>query len=279
MKKRFTLIELLVVIAIIAILAAILLPALQSARERAQSTRCISNLKQCGVSAQNYLDDHRNWWPVGTRNNDKETETAGGVTFTKNNYVYRLYKGKYIGMTALINTDSTQFFCPRMSLNSNRAALNNRPQAYGSPYVFNTGNAAAYGGSSDGAFCGYNVAMPGWSKGFSRNNVSTIAAKPINESVSTSQRVLLCDDTTKLSGGAMASHLYVDADELDDLGKPYLLHNGRINMLAIGGNVATADEGSFAEDFWFPFFGNTLSRSIQPQAYYLSGQEHVSNRH
>ena len=58
MKKRipmlfsFTLIELLVVIAIIAILSALLLPALRSAREKGRSIRCVSNLKQCGLGFQ-----------------------------------------------------------------------------------------------------------------------------------------------------------------------------------------------------------------------------------
>lgn len=62
-RRAFTLIELLVVLAIVGVLAALLMPSLSRARRQAKNTHCLSNLRQLGVGARTYAEDHESVLP------------------------------------------------------------------------------------------------------------------------------------------------------------------------------------------------------------------------
>ena len=91
-QGAFTLVELLVVIAIIAILAALLLPALASAKEKGRRAQCINNLKQVGVSSLVYVgDDSDKFMPAAFDSYD-----IGGQ-HSKSDYFGRHHSGVFGG--------------------------------------------------------------------------------------------------------------------------------------------------------------------------------------
>ena len=76
-RYGFTLVELLVVIAIIAILAALLFPAMTTALERGRRASCRNNLRQFGLAAMQFMDANNGWYPFGTIH--PETDLADGA--------------------------------------------------------------------------------------------------------------------------------------------------------------------------------------------------------
>lgn len=112
-RRGFTLIELLVVIAIIALLAAILVPAVTKAMRRAVATQCASNLRQNGQALDLFIEDHDGYYPSYPSSNG--IYASQHARFNTDNRQLRYHLSPYLGTKGLKIAYEPTFLCPGTS--------------------------------------------------------------------------------------------------------------------------------------------------------------------
>ena len=212
-RKNFTLIELLVVIAIIAILASILLPALNSARERGRSANCISNLKNSGLAIQSYRNDNPEFFRNGNGNGSRDVMAQAATA--KLAWAALLVKTGYLpdGCRDVIS-------CPSLQIPSTSSSDNGW-------YYFH-----AYGSMYSNTF--FDL----------RDHTNFKWWKP-NQILD-----LVCAERLNLNGSSAAWSI-IDEDKNEDRAHISMIHNGRANGLTMQGSVAQIAPEEVKNDQWY----------------------------
>jgi prepilin-type N-terminal cleavage/methylation domain-containing protein/prepilin-type processing-associated H-X9-DG protein len=114
-KRGFTLVELLVVIAIIGVLVALLLPAVQAARESARRAQCSNNLKQVVLAMTQYADNYKSSFPVGEYSWGWGTWLVGLLPYIEQKSLFDQYKG-FGGLNASGGIDTNLVYSATINL-------------------------------------------------------------------------------------------------------------------------------------------------------------------
>ena len=209
-KRDFTLIELLVVIAIIAILAGMLLPALNKAREQGRSASCLGNLKQHGLAFMNYRNDYNEYMPNYKHNfvPNFTSEVSWATVLVQVNYItYR------------------SFLCP--SLNKAADAVENQG-AKG----YNINQYCSYGYPSQARCIGR--AGAGQTEADDRAFANTKRSRFASQLFVTMDG---CSQQTALLGQGATGSAFIRATYQENMPMPHARHNQNVNILHLDGHV------------------------------------------